>query len=310
MNVYINARYVGSKEFARIQSLFPQVQFLTEESDATSAEVVIAMPDFFARQKIDTFPHLRFVQLLMAGYDNVDFSPFEGRNLVVSNAVDVFSPSIAEDVMTKIFYFNRHVRHYVEAQQSQTWSPIRKEPELTEAVVGILGTGSIGKETAKRLRPFGCEIRGWRRNPRDVEGFDVVETGSEGLERILKESDIIVIALPLTNETRHLLDQKKLSLLKPEALLINVARGAIIDQDALVQLLQEKKIRGAGLDVMTPEPLPEDHPLWKLENVYITPHNASSSPFMQRRLTDLIIHNLTKYLEDGVVDYVVFPSQN
>lgn len=310
MNVYINARYVGSKEFARIQSLFPQVQFLTEESDATSAEVVIAMPDFFARQKIDTFPHLRFVQLLMAGYDNVDFSPFEGKNLVVSNAVDVFSPSIAEDVMTKIFYFNRHVRHYVEAQQSQTWSPIRKEPELTEAVVGILGTGSIGKETAKRLRPFGCEIRGWRRNPGDVEGFDVVETGSEGLERILKESDIIVIALPLTNETRHLLDQKKLSLLKPEALLINVARGAIIDQDALVQLLQEKKIRGAGLDVMTPEPLPEDHPLWKLENVYITPHNASSSPFMQRRLTDLIIHNLTKYLEDGVVDYVVFPSQN
>jgi phosphoglycerate dehydrogenase-like enzyme len=103
-----------------------------------------------------------------------------------------------------------------------------------------------------------------------------------------------------------LINKERISWMKPNALLINVARGKIVDQDALVEALNSGKIRGAGLDVTTPEPLPKDHPLWKMNQVFITPHNASSSPLMQKRLMELIIHNLDRYINNKEVDYIIF----
>ncbi|MGD9909148.1 MAG: D-2-hydroxyacid dehydrogenase [Candidatus Izemoplasmatales bacterium] len=310
MFVYFNPKSIGHIHTEELLNTFPEVTFITDPKDAYLSDVIAVMPDFFKDQDLNRFDNLKFVQLLMAGYDNFDFSPFEGKDIIVSNAVDIFSTSIAEDVFTKIFVLNRNVKHYLKMMETGTWSPIRKEPELSGSTVGILGTGSIGKETAKRMKSFDTHILGYRTKQEDVEYFDEILTGNDGLEELLKRSDYVIVAIPLNEKTFHLLDKQKLSLMKEEALLINVARGKVIDQDALVELLEEKKIRGAGLDTLTPEPLPSNHPLWTMENVFITPHNASSSPYMQVRLKDLIVKNLNHFIGKTQIEYVVFHKKS
>jgi len=310
MHVYFNPKSLGRTYSQELIDSFPGVTFITDPEEAYLSEVIAVMPDFFKDQDLSKFKNLKFVQLLMAGYDNFDFSPFEGRDIYVSNAVDIFSTSIAEDVLTKIFVLNRNVKHYLEMMNSGTWSPIRKEPELTGSTVGILGTGSIGKETAKRMKSFDTTVLGYRTKKEEVEFFDEIFTGNDGLEELLKRSDYVVVAIPLNQNTTHLLDEHKLSLMKEDALLINVARGKVIDQDALVKILENKKIRGAGLDTLTPEPLPSDHPLWKMDHVFITPHNASSSPYMQVRLKNLIVKNLQHYLDKTPIEYIVFHKKS
>ncbi len=306
MNVFINPRSIGTNHFESLKSDFPSVKFITDPSEAYLCEVIAVMPDFFKTQDISKFNNLKFAQLLMAGYDNFDFSPFVGRDIYVSNAVDIFSKSLSEDVITKILVLNRSVIHYVNNMKNGIWEPIRKEPELSGSVVGIIGAGSIGRETAKRLKAFESTVIGYRNKNEEVPYFDKIYTGLDGLKTVIEESDYLILAIPLTNDTFHLMNQERLSWMKKDALLINVARGSVVDQDALYDVLKEKKIRGAGLDVTTPEPLPKEHPLWQLDNVFITPHNASSSPYMQIRLKQLISHNLSKYLNNEVPDYIVF----
>ncbi|MDD3106426.1 MAG: D-2-hydroxyacid dehydrogenase [Bacilli bacterium] len=306
MKVYINPKSIGTSNFEYLKNQFPNVVYIVNEEEAYLAEVVVIMPDFFKHHDINQFKSLKWVQLLMAGYDNFDFSIFAGKDVVVSNAVDVFSVSIAEDVITKILVINRNVKHYVNDMYLGKWNPIRKEPELTGSTVGIVGAGSIGIEVAKRLKSFDTKVIGYKRKAEAVRFFDEIYTGNEGLEKVIRESDYLIIAVPLTKETMHLINKERISWMKPNSVIINVARGKIVDQDALVDALNAGKIRGAGLDVTTPEPLPKEHPLWKMSQVFITPHNASSSPFMQRRLMELVLHNLERYVNNNTVDYIIF----
>jgi len=308
MKVYLNPHSIGQTRFDELKKTFPSVEFIEHGDLLYEVEVAIIMPDFFKHHDINRFHQLKWVQLLMAGYDNFDFSGFAGKQIVITNAVDIFSTSIAEDVLTKILVLNRNVKHYLESMKQAIWEPIRMEPELIHKTIGIIGTGSIGREVAKRMKSFDMFVIGYRRTLEKVLYFDEIFVGNDGLKKVISESDYLVLAVPLTNDTMNLMNQESISWMKPDALLINVARGKIVDQEALYEALYTKKIRGAGLDVTTPEPLPKDHPLWKLENVFITPHNASSSPYMQPRLYQLIIHNLHRYLNHQKVDYIVYEN--
>lgn len=305
MKTYINPKAIGESNCQKLQETFPEVEFVEHSENSLEVEVAIVMPDFFETRSLDQYPKLRYVQLLMAGYDKFDLKGAEARGITVCNAQDIFSITVSEDVMTKIFVLNRNVKHYLQAMAEGKWSPIRKEPELTGSTVGILGTGSIGKELAKRLKAFDVTVLGYRKNAGNVPYFDEIMADEEGLNRIFEVSDYIVVAIPLTKETHHLVNQKRLLLMKPTALLINVARGKVVDQDALVQALKQNIIRGAAIDVTDPEPLPQDSELWKLDNIYITPHNASSSIYMQDRLTDLAIANLHRYLKQQKLHYQI-----
>lgn len=305
MKVYINPNSIGHARYENLKSRFSMVDFIDKDEESFDAEVLIIMPDFFKNHDIHLYKNVKWIQLLMAGYDNFDFSLFEGKNIVFTNAVDIFSTSIAEDVLTKILVINRHVKHYLECMNEGSWEPIRKEPELIHQNIGIIGTGSIGREVAKRMKSFDMNVLGFRRSQKPVLYFDEIYVGNDGLKTLIAKSDYLVLAVPLTPETLFLMNEERLSWMKPEALLINVARGKIVDQEALYQALVAKKIRGAGLDVTYPEPLPKDNPLWKLDNVFITPHNASSSPHMQERLFQLVIHNLNRYLNKQTVDYII-----
>ncbi len=305
MEIYIDSRIIGSENVGKLESLFPGVSFITDSDKSGNAEIAVVMPNFFISRNMRDYSNLKFVQLLMAGYDKFDVDLASKLGIVVANAQDIFSIAVAEDVFTKIFVLNRNVRHYHEAMKQKIWEPIPREQELTGSVVGILGTGSIGRELAVRFKAFSTTVYGYGRKARQLVGFDRIFNNREGLEFIMTKSDYVVLALPLTEETRHLIDKHMLELMKSSALLINVARGEVVDQQALEAALVQKRIRGAGIDVTDPEPLPTASKLWELDNVYLTPHNASSSPYMQERLTRLVKTNLENYLDKNDLLYVI-----
>lgn len=303
MVVYVDPRLIGRKNFEILVNRYPKINFITEIINKSEVEVMFTMPELVKEMEVTDYKKLRFIQYLMAGYDGVDLELLKENNIVFSNAQDIFSKSIAEDVFTKIFYFNRNIKYYIDCKAKAEWSPIKEEPELTNSTVLILGTGSIGKELAQRFKAFETYVIGYRKSYKEEENFDEIIVDEENLNLALQRADYVILALPLNNNTKYFFNKEKFDMMKSNALLINVARGKVVNQKDLYDALKNKKIRGAGLDVFDPEPLPKDNPLWKLDNVYITPHNASSSNFMRDRLYKLIITNLDLYLENKPVKY-------
>lgn len=305
MKVFLDARGLKEANVLKLKEAFPQIEFSSVEEEALDAEVIFGYPDFFGNEKMDQFRHLKWVQLYTAGFDTVDLEYFRKRNILVTNGKGVYSKTIAEDVLTKVLALNRNVGSYFEQMKTQTWKQLKSEFELTDSTVGIIGTGSIGQEIAKRFKAFETTVLGHKRTPSTVEYFDEILTGDEGLTSLLRRSDVVVLALPLNKESYHLINMDRLRLMKKTAILINIARGDVIKQDDLISALEQKIIRGAALDVTTPEPLPTESPLWRFPQVLITPHNAMSSPFLIGRLHQLLIENINEYLTTGQVKNVV-----
>ena len=306
MKIYLKPESIGKENYEKLKNEFHSIEFVNEKEKSYTADALIVRPEFFNNMNLDAFKNLKWVQDLMAGYNTLDINYFNTRGITLTNARDIFSISIAEDVISKILYFNRDLKHYMKSMEEKLWEPISRERELTGSVFGILGTGSIGKEVAKRVKAFGVKkIIGYRNHYGNVENFDEVYTNSDGLVKLLKESDYVIVALPLNNETFGLLNKEKLLLMKRDSLLINVARGEVINQDDLIEILKEKKIRGAALDVMVPEPLNNDSPLWEMDNVFITPHNASSSPFMKERLYIMVRKNIKRFIKGEELLYKI-----
>jgi len=305
MTIYVDPRLIGRANYEALQSQFPQIDFVTDVENKEEIEVLITMPKIVKEMNLSDYPKLKWIQYLMAGYDGVDIQKLNEYNIVFSNAQDIFSKSIAEDVFAKMLYFNRNIRYYIDSKKEKVWKPIPKETELTNQTALILGVGSIGKEIAKRMKAFEMNVIGYRKNQISELYFDKIITMEQDLNNALQIADYVIMALPLTDETTHMFDQEKFSFMKSSALFINVGRGKTIHQDDLIQALKEGKIRGAGLDVTDPEPLPQDNELWTLEQVYLTPHNASSSPYMRERLYEMILMNLTLYLDGRPVKYQI-----
>jgi phosphoglycerate dehydrogenase-like enzyme len=306
MKVYIDKKMMGRNNYPELLKKFPNVEFIDELDKAYEVEAMIIMNSNLKNLDVDKYPKLKWIQLLMAGFDNVDIDYIKRKNIMIGNARDIFSISIAEDVFSKILYFNRNTKFYLQSMSTKTWSPIKKEPEIFNSVVSILGTGSIGQEVAKRMKAFGVKkVLGYKQTKSEVPYFDEIYTGDSGLDYVIKEADYLILALPLNKNTYHLINENSFNLMKEHAVLINVARGDIVDQAALIKSLKQKKIRGAGLDVTTPEPLPEASELWSLDNVFITPHNASSSPYMKNRLYQMTVENLEAYLSGKKPKYLL-----
>ncbi|MFU8793224.1 MAG: D-2-hydroxyacid dehydrogenase [Acholeplasmataceae bacterium] len=305
MKAYIDTRFFTKEEAASLDAHFKTITFIKDMNDATEAEVAIVTPQFVTKEHIKTFKNLKWIQLLTAGYDNAELSAIKNQDVILTNALDVFSIQIAEDVLSKILLINRQLKGQIKHMSQGLWQHIPVTHELYGSTVGIIGTGSIGKEVAKRLKPFEVTILGYRTKSEPVLYFDQILTSQKGLNQLIEKSDYIIIAIPLSDKTHHLLNKENMKQLKHDVVIINVARGEIIDQDALVSLLREQKVRGVGLDVTTPEPLPSDHILWTFDQVTITPHNASSSPYMSTRLLDVVKDNIERYLQKEDLRFVV-----
>mgnify|MGYP000386239069 CR=1 FL=1 len=245
----------------------------------------------FLYNNIKDFKNIKFIQLTSAGFDRVPIDYIKKKRIKIFNAKGVYSVPISEWVVLRILEIYKKTREFEKLQKQHKWEKIRDIEELTGKVVGILGFGDIGKEIAKRLKPFGVKI--FVCDIRDVKDKLIEKRyNTENIYEFLKNIDILVISLPLTEKTKGLLDYKKLKIMKKDSILINISRGEVIKEKDLIRILKGKKFKGVYLDVFENEPLPSDSPLWDFENVYITPHNSFISDKVNDRLFKLIVKNL------------------
>ena len=253
-----------------------------------------------ANEMLQAFPNVRWLQLLNAGFEKVDLELLRRRRILFTNARSVYCSTIAEDVMAKILVLSRGYLRHFQDQQRRFWPDDRQLPngnlDLAGRVLGILGAGAIGREIARRAAAFQLTVRGYDPYRGAQEGFETIYQSPDGLERLLQESDYVVTSLPVTAETTGIINRRTLSRMRPSAFLINVARGEIVDEAALIEALAQHRIAGAALDVTRTEPLPPDSPLWTAENLLITPHRAAYGDGMHARMCGLIERNIRHYL--------------
>ncbi|WP_408958619.1 D-2-hydroxyacid dehydrogenase [Natrinema sp. 74] len=234
-----------------------------------------------------------------AGTGHLPLAELEERGVAVTNASGVHGPNIGEHVLGAILRFTRRFHVGARRQRRREWRHY-KAHELQGSTVTVVGLGAIGEAVCERLEPFGVETIGVRYTPAKGGPTDeVVGFEDEAFDDALARTDYLVLACPLTETTRGLIDRDAFVTMDPEAVLINVARGPVVDTDALIAALRSNWIRGASLDVTDPEPLPEDNPLWTLENVQITPHNAGHTPKYYDRLADIVTENRRRVDDEG-----------
>jgi phosphoglycerate dehydrogenase-like enzyme len=247
---------------------------------------------------------LRWVHTNAAGIHPLVIEVLAGRPTILTNGSGAQAPAIAEYVVAALLAFRKRLRELGRFQDQAHWVAGFRVAELGELTVGIVGLGNAGRAIARLLRPFGVRLLGVRRHPAAVEEVDRVYPLDE-LPEFLAELAALVIAAPLTSETRGMIGEKELGQLRPGALLVNVARGAIVDEDALVAALRAGHLAGAALDVFGEEPLPATSPLWAMPNVIVSPHCCDHTPETDERGLALFLDNLTRYLRREPLHNVV-----
>lgn len=240
---------------------------------------------------------LRWMHTASAGIENLLSDVIKERGITFTNSAGVHAIPIAEWVLHALLMIAKRGPRMLAAQQAQRWERDVDFDELGGKTLTILGAGGIGQEIAKRAAGFGMRIWGTNRSGRAVEGFERIVSGDEWRD-LLPTTDFLAIATPLTPATKHLVGARELAALPDHAWLINIARGAIVDEPALITALQDGTIAGAALDTFEQEPLPAESPLWTLPNVLISPHNSGSSPRSTGRVVDLFIENLQRFVKD------------
>jgi phosphoglycerate dehydrogenase-like enzyme len=270
-------------------------------------------------------PHLAWVHSATSGVERALTPAALARDVLVTNARGVFSRPIAEHVLLMILAVSRHLPELLDLQRERTWQPLEGR-ELRELTIGIVGYGSLGRSVASLASAFGARVVAMRRRldageeratgdptADDGEVFPLEPqldrlVGPDGLGSLLAESDVVVLAAPLTPETEGLIDETAIAAMKRTAWLVNVARGRLVDDRALIRALRENRIGGAALDTFRDEPLPQTSPYWELPNVILTPHTAWSSARVLDRSIDLFCDNLVRYSRGEPLRNVVDPE--
>ena len=304
-----------------LRAVSPRLQ-VTQQTCHNAEEVAAALAEYPTVEVLYTFhlpsntldlaPRLRWLQLHSAGADHILAHPIMRSHVAITTASGIHATPIAEYVFATILAHRWQVPLWTHCQRESRWPSGRwnlyARPELRGSTLGVIGYGSIGREVGRLARAFGMQVLALRRSAGQADtGYAVEETGDpegsipvrfyppEALHQILAESDYVLVALPLTDETHHYVGEAELRAMKPTAYLVNVARGAIVDEAALVRALQEGWIAGAGLDVFEQEPLPISSPLWDLQNALLSPHVAGFTPRYDQRAAELFARNLARY---------------
>ena len=268
------------------------------ESRGFLEDAQVAVTGRFDEEWLAEAPDLEWIQTMSAGVDYLDLDAFEDAGVAVTNAAGVHAEPIGEQVLGYMLAFERQLLESFHNKQRGVWER-SSGGELAGKTVGIIGLGAIGSRVAELASAFRMEVIGTKRNRNDAPDVvdEVFGPGEEDLREILLRSDYLVVACPLTEETEGLISRDELRTMPSDAVLINIARGEVVDEHALVRALQYRGIRGAGLDVFEEEPLPPDSILWDLSNVIITPHMGGSTPKYASRLAGIIERNLDAFEE-------------
>lgn len=282
-------RLYGANNIAAAQPFLAQCDILLGQP-ALSAAVLAQMPQ------------LKWLQSTYAGVERL-MQPQLRRDYQLTNVRGVFGPLMSEYVFGYMLNLERHFCVARAYQIAQQWQPERLNyRSLQDLHLGIAGLGSIGSHIAQTARQFGMQVSGLKRTAEPVAGVDKVYTPDQ-LEAFLAPLDYLVLILPDTPDTKHLINGQTLSYLKPEAVLINVGRGASVDEAALVNALSQNKLRAAVLDVFEREPLPADSALWQLPNAYLTPHIAAQS--FPKQVAAIFAENYQRFNSGQALNHLV-----
>ena len=288
----------SDEQLSQIESLGYEIIFVQDERvplqiDVSEIEAVVCN-GLFLYNDISEFKNLKFIQVTSAGLDRVPLDYIIEHGIKLFNARGVYSIPMAEWVVLKILEIYKKSRHFYEAQRDHRWDKQRDLLELTGKTASIIGFGDVGTEIAKRLKAFGVHIIGV--DIKEIQ-FGLIDEYYEvqNIDSALSKSDIVILTLPLTEDTRHLINKDRIKVMKGSAVLINVARGGVIDERALVKALRQDKLLGVALDVFEEEPLPSSSELWSMERVIVTPHNSFVSDMSSERLFHVMINSLEAF---------------
>lgn len=281
-----------------------------EMADATAFFGKITLP------LLNAAPRLEWVQSATASLEHYIFPELVAHSCTLTNMRGLFSDVLADHVMGFVLCFARNLHRYIRQQLQHRWEPIggegarsdfvsgngavnqidRSHQHLSDCTLGVVGVGHIGSEILRRASAFNMRVLGVDVQTRSVPGVLAEVWDLSQLSRLLAESDYVVIAAPHTPETFKMFRQPQFEAMRRSGILINIGRGAIVDLADLTAALQQHLIAGAALDVFEIEPLPADHPLWRMENVILTPHVAAASPHIAERHLETLLENIRRYL--------------
>ncbi|WP_404323097.1 D-2-hydroxyacid dehydrogenase [Cytobacillus firmus] len=301
-------------QLKKIKEIIPDWELISGKDSANwqnemkKAEVIAGWKKELKEMVLDGDSKLRWFQSWSAGVDSLPLAEMELQDIQITSANGVHANPISETIFALMLGLTRKIHTYVKNQQAKVWHHSGLKLEIHNKTIGLIGTGAIGKETARIAKAFGMKVIGVRHSGKPEEYFDEMYTSGQ-LNDVLPQCDYVVVTLPLTQETQQLFGSEQFALMKDSSFFINIGRGEIVKERDLIDALQNGVIAGAGLDVFEKEPLSEDSPLWELDNVIVTPHTAGSTEYYTRRvIEDIFIPNLKEYINRGIpginlVDY-------
>lgn len=296
MNILITGAWQeAEKSINTIENMGHKVVFLQYEKDELPCDYErvegVICNGLFLHHSIEKFVNLKYIQLTSAGYDRVPMEYVKQHNIKINNARGVYSIPMAEFAIAGVLQIYKHMNSFAENQKAALWNKERNLQEIFGKTVCIVGCGNVGTECAKRFKAFGCNVVGVDIVTRKDENYSKVEL-IDNIDEVLVVSDVVVLTLPLTEHTFHIMNKDRFGKMKKESVIVNIARGAVVDTAALIEALDNKRLGGAVLDVFEEEPLGNENRLWSMENVIVTPHNSFVGDGNQERLSGVIINNL------------------
>ena len=309
---------IDESRLSLVRAAAHNVDVVNAADDENAMKEIVDAEGFFGKitpELLERAESLRWVQSPTASLEHFLFPALIAHPCRLSNMRGLFSDVIADHVMGFVLCFARNLHRYLRMQQKETWEPIggedarttfaagpavvssidRSHMHLADCTLGVVGVGAIGSEICRRAHAFGMTVRGVDPVCRCVPGVVEEVWETDRLPALLAECDFVVIAAPHTPQTYKLFRTEQFQQMKESAVLINIGRGVIVDLADLTLALQSKQIAGAALDVFETEPLPKNHPLWKMDNVIITPHIAAASPRISERHTETLLENVRRF---------------
>ncbi|MBN2336332.1 D-2-hydroxyacid dehydrogenase [Candidatus Bathyarchaeota archaeon] len=315
-----DGNWLQEKHRRQILGVSPEIELIEVPADKVTgdehADVVLAEGgnrthypgelDWADYQRLFT-PSLRWVQLCSTGFsDNITPEVLDG-SVTLTNAPGLHTLPIAESAVAAMLDHAKNLRQRRVDQLDRRWTQLKND-ELYARTALIIGLGNIGRRVAHLCKAFDMTVIGTKRRAEPVPDVDTVFPVDELLPR-LREADYVVLAAPLTPETEHMLAEPEFRAMKETAYLVNVGRGKTVHEPSLLKALRERWIAGAYLDVFETEPLPRDHPLWGIDNVFLVPHDSHSSPYIGDRVVDILTENLRRYIEGKPLSHVCDPGR-
>lgn len=295
---------VRMQYFSHVKTRFPEVKLDMVDHHSKvdpyidAAEVLITFGPQVTNHVFEKAKNLKWVQALGTGVDGITDQPGLRRDVLVTNMHGFHGGPVSEAALMAMLSLARDLPRSLRLQARRKWERFPAKL-LKEKTAGIFGVGTIAAELAPKCKALGMKVVGISSAKREVAGFDEI-VGRDRLEQAVRELDYLVLLTPYTPETKNIVDAKILAAMKPGAYLVNLARGGVVDEDALAEALKSGKLAGAALDVFAKEPLPEDSPLWDMENVIITQHQGGFFDGYPRFAIPVIEENLRKWLAGDV----------